>query len=289
MESLAGAHDLLGTFHARGVDLATLGAAYLALLGNAVITLAVFLASRAYLVVSPNRAARDYAVYVTAVLSTLLVATVLENELVARPLVTLQYVAIPQLLILMAIHLSIVYKQRPWLIALGASSIAGAVLTVGIAGLFTHAVRVAHWLTLLLLTGLLGFLWFKSISTKRGFVSAKSIYIGSKESFDEVAKPQKPWLGIAQWVALIVASTALATLNSLLRGRALADIPAVDVATETGLLVVVTAAVAAVPAVCYWLTRKNWMPQLTRFVWLVWLVVGFAFTYGNYLSSLSPA
>ena len=32
--------------------------------------------------------------------------------------------------------------------------------------------------------------------------------------------------------------------------------------------------------------RHTWMPQLTRFVWVVWLVVGFAFTYGNYLISL---
>ena len=29
------------------------------------------------------------------------------------------------------------------------------------------------------------------------------------------------------------------------------------------------------------------MPELTRFVWLVWIVVGFAFTYGNYLTTLS--
>jgi hypothetical protein len=31
------------------------------------------------------------------------------------------------------------------------------------------------------------------------------------------------------------------------------------------------------------------MPELTRFVWLAWIVVGFALTYGNYLSSLAPA
>jgi hypothetical protein len=51
----------------------------------------------------------------------------------------------------------------------------------------------------------------------------------------------------------------------------------------------VTTAVCAVPAGSYWLARKAWMPELTRFVWLVWIVVGFAFTYGNYLSSLSQA
>jgi hypothetical protein len=28
------------------------------------------------------------------------------------------------------------------------------------------------------------------------------------------------------------------------------------------------------------------MPELTRFVWLVWMVVGFAFTYGNILTRL---
>ena len=49
------------------------------------------------------------------------------------------------------------------------------------------------------------------------------------------------------------------------------------------------AAVSAVPAASYWLARKTWMPELTRFAWLVWIVVGFAFTYGNYLNTLSRA
>ena len=47
--------------------------------------------------------------------------------------------------------------------------------------------------------------------------------------------------------------------------------------------------VCAVPAAGYWVTRKAWMPELTRFVWLAWIVVGFALTYGNYLSSLARA
>ena len=284
MEPLAGAHDLMGALHSRGVDLTTLGAAYLAFLGNAILTIAAFLAARAYLVISPNRAARDYAVYVSAVLSTLLVATVLENELITHPSVTLQYVAIPQLVVLMAIHLSICYRQQPWLVALGASSIAAAIVVVAIAGIATHQVRAAHWLTLLVLASLLGFLWFKSVSTKRGFMSAKSIYVGSKESFDAAVTPQKPWLGLPQWVALVVASGILAMLNSVLRGRGVADIPVVDVAMETVFIIAATAVVAAVPAVSYWLARKSWMPELTRFVWLAWMVVGFAFTYGNYLS-----
>ena len=51
-------------------------------------------------------------------------------------------------------------------------------------------------------------------------------------------------------------------------------------------VIAVTATVCAVPASTYWLARKSWMPELTRFVWLVWIVVGFAFTYGNYLTTL---
>jgi hypothetical protein len=31
------------------------------------------------------------------------------------------------------------------------------------------------------------------------------------------------------------------------------------------------------------------MPELTRFAWLVWLVVGFAYTYGNFLNGLDRA
>jgi hypothetical protein len=69
--------------HDRGIDLAALGAAYLAFLATAVVAAAVFLGMRHYLVVSPNRWTRDYGIYVSLVLATLLIATVLENE--SRP------------------------------------------------------------------------------------------------------------------------------------------------------------------------------------------------------------
>ena len=289
MESLPGAHHLLQALLSRGVDSSMLGVAYLVLLGSVIVTMASFLFSRAYLVVSPNRAARSYAVYVSVVLATLLVATALENELLARPAVTLQYVAIPQLVMLMAVHLAICHRQEPWLIALGGSSVLGTIVAVSVTGLLTRQIHNAYWLTLLSLAGLLIFLWVKSISTKRGFVSAKSIYVASKESPDTEAAPQTPWLGLPQWVALVGASALLATLNAVLRGRGIAEIPAADIAIQTSALIAVTGAVAAVPAASYWLARKSWMPELTRFVWLVWIVVGFAFTYGNYLSSFNRA
>jgi hypothetical protein len=82
---------------------------------------------------------------------------------------------------------------------------------------------------------------------------------------------------------------ALGVANSLLRGRALEEIPVFEVAAESGLVLAVTALVCAVPAISYWAARKAWLPELTRLVWLAWLVVGFALTYGNYLSSLSRA
>ena len=114
-----------------------------------------------------------------------------------------------------------------------------------------------------------------------------SIYVRSKENIDATPTPQKPWLGVPHFAALIVASVALAIANSLLRGRGIENIPAVDVVIESGVLMLVTAFVCAVPATGYWIARKAWMPELTRFAWLAWIVVGFAFTYGNYLTSLA--
>jgi hypothetical protein len=287
MEALAGAFDLSAALHARGVDLSGLGAAYLVFLASLLLTLALFTAARSYLVVAPNRYARDYAIYVTAVLTTLAIATVLENELLPSSAPALQYVAFPQLVVLIMLHLWIAYRQEPWIIELGASAIGGSVAVVAVAALTTNVIRVAHVVTLLVFVGLLAFLWLRAISTKRGFLTASSIYIASKETLDASVAPQKPWLGLAQWVALIVASVLLALLNSVLRGSGIEQIPAVDVAFESGLLLLVTTTVCAVPAGSYWLARKAWMPELTRFVWLVWIVVGFAFTYGNYLSSLN--
>jgi hypothetical protein len=286
---LPGVFDPTIALQSRGIDLATLGIAHLVLLASMLATAAVFIAARAHLVVAPNRFARDYGAYVTTVVATLLIATMLENELLPRQPPALPYAAFPQLLLLMLLHLWIAFRQEPWVIELGASSIAGSVAVAGAAALIFGAARVAHAVVAFVFVCLIAFLWLKAISTKRGFKKASSIYVASKENLDSTVTPQQPWLGLPQWVALIGASVLLAILNSMLRGSGLSEIPAVDVAFESALLILATTAVCAVPAVSYWLSRKAWMPELTRFAWLAWIVVGFVFTYGNYLTSLSQA
>jgi hypothetical protein len=287
METLLNALNFTARLHDRGITFASLGAAYLIFIASCVATAALYSGARKHLVVAPNRQSRNYALYVIAVLLTLLVATALENELSRAAVPTLLYVAYPQILFLIAAHVWIAYRTEPWTIQLGASSLLGSALVAGAAAAGTDSFRIAHGVTLGVIVGLVAFLWYSSISTKRGFVSAASIYVRSKESLDATPKPQKPWLGVPHCAALVAASVALAIANSLLRGRGLEDIPAVDVAVESGLLMLVTAFVCAVPATSYWVARKAWMPELTRFAWLAWIVVGFAFTYGNYLTSLA--
>jgi hypothetical protein len=287
METLADALDFTAALHDRGVTFASLGAAYLIFLASCVVTAAVYCAARTQLVVAPNRQSRNYALYVIALLLTLLVATALENELSSTAVPTLRYVAYPQILFLIAAHVWIAYRTEPKTIQLGASSLVGSALVAGAAAAATDSFSVAHGVTLLVILAVLGFLWYGAISTKRAFVTADSIYVRSKENIDAVVKPQRPWLGVPHCAALVGASVALAIANSLLRGRGIENIPAVDVALESGTLMLVTAFVCAVPATGYWIARKAWMPELTRFAWLAWIVVGFAFTYGNYLTSLA--
>jgi hypothetical protein len=268
----------------RGVDLAALGVAYLAFLASGLLAAGGFVAARQYLVISPNRWTRDYGIHASWLLATLLIAIVLENELTKAGAATTHYVAMPQLLVLLGLHAWIWNRRDPWLVALGAAAAAATVVVMAVMELAGILHGLAYGLTGLMLTALLALLWRQAVSTKRGFVTASSIYIGSKETPDTATKPQTPWLGLAQWAALIAASVVLAVCNALLRGAALEEIPATEVATGSLLQISVTAGVSAVPAVAYWLTRKSWMPELTRFVWLAWMVVGFAFTYGNYLS-----
>jgi hypothetical protein len=272
------------------LDLAALGIAYLVFLANTLAAALCFVLARACLVVSPNPAARDYGLYVSVMLVALLTIMVIENQL--RPIgspVLLPYAALPHLAALLMIHMAIYCRQEPWLIALGAASVAGALPVVAALGILTHSLRPPHWIALALAAGLLVFLWLKSVTTKRSFVKAQSIYIGTKELRRLTIKLQTPWLGLPQWVALGAASVALATLNEILRGSALTQVPAVKIALEATALLAITAFVSSVPATTYWLARKTWMPELTRLVWLVWLVVGFAFTYRNVLTSMLPA
>ena len=93
----------------------------------------------------------------------------------------------------------------------GMATIAGGVLVVSVASTISDQVQMAHWMALALLCGLLVFLWFYCISTKRGFVTADSIYLDSKELGREAIVPQIPWLGLPQWVALTCASLLLTT------------------------------------------------------------------------------
>jgi hypothetical protein len=274
---------------ARGVDLATLGAAYLVLIVTAALTTAAFYTARNLLVISPNRGSRDYGIYVSLTVAALLIAIVLENESLPAGSATLHYVLAPQLIMLLALHFKIWHRQEPWHVALGAAATSATLVVGALLGVTTTLVGPAYWIALAALGALLAFLWWKAVSTKRAFVNASSIYLTSKETPETAAAPQTPWLGLPQWVALIAASLALSVGNSLLRGRGLEEMPALEIVAESGLLLFVTAFVCAVPAVGYWVTRKAWMPELTRFAWLSWIVVGFALTYGNYLSSLTRA
>ncbi len=277
----------LGSLASRGLDFASLGGAYLVVLATVLLTAGAFIAMRHYLVIAPNRWTRDHGVYVSWLLATLLIATVLENETLPHGSATTHYAAVPQLLLLLGLNAWIWKRQEPWLVALGAAAgTATIVVTVALA-LATHVIGAAYVVTALVLAALLVLLWLKAVSTQSEFLHADTIYIVSKETLDSVVAPQKPWLGLPQWVALIGATVGLAVGNSLLRGAALEQIPATEVATQSLLLLGVTAIVSSVPAATYWLLRKAWMPELTRLVWLAWMVIGFAFTYGNYLTRLS--
>lgn len=289
MAGTSGSFDPSTLLAARGITLAALGVAYLVLLATATVTAAAFAAARHLLVISPNRGTRDYGLYASVALATLLIAIVLENELLPMGTATLHYVLVPQLAILLALHIATFRQQEPWLVALGAAACAASIAVGSAVGLATGLLGPAYWLALLLLTALLALLWRTSISTQRGFTSARSIYVGSKETFGARPAPQKPWLGLPQIVALVAASAALAAANSIFRGNNLEEIPALEVASDSGLLLLATLLVCAIPASSYWLARKAWMPELTRVVWLTWLVVGFAFTYGNYLGSFTRA
>jgi len=280
--------ETTATLASRGITLASLGGAYLVLLGNLVAAIGCFVAARSKLVISPNRTAKHYGLYVVMVLATVGIATALENELV-RDGAVLQYTALPQIFLIAMLHLWIYHDQQPWLIALGASALAGAILTVILAALLGADVQISHWLTLVVLAGLLAYLTWGAISTKRAFMTADSIYASSKEGLDARVTPQTPWLGLPQGIALVAASVILALANALLRGDDISNIPAISVAGESTLLLGLTLVVGGVPAAIYWLSHKHWMPELTRFVWLVWMVVGFAFTYGNILTRMYPA
>jgi hypothetical protein len=289
MSSATGSFDVSALLAQRGVDLTALGGAYVALLATAALTIAAFYAARHLLVISPNRGSRDYGIYASWTLAAVLVAIVLENELRSTGGAALHYAIVPQVVALMALHVAIARRQEPWLIALGAAAAAATIAVGVLLAVGTSLLGPPYWIALLALAGLLVFLWLKAVSTQRAFVHADTIYLRSKETLGDAATPQKPWLGLPHWVALIAASVALGVANSLLRGRALEEIPVFEVASESGLVLAVTALVCAVPAVSYWVARKAWMPELTRLVWLAWMVVGFALTYGNYLSSLSRA
>lgn len=273
---------------ARGIDAPGLAGAYLFLLTSLVVAVAIFVCLRARLVVSPNRASRSYGLYTSVLIATVTIATVLENELVgSNP--ALPYVLGPQLLLLLIIHSWVYYRSEPWIFCLGFAGLGGTLATLVLWLSQTSAPQAVHLVCMVLMGLLLSYAAWGSISTRGAFFKAKSIYLESKEEAYDDAKPQTPWLGLHQWVGLVLASVLLAVTNQLISGSALAAIPALGIAQWSALLLGITAAVAAIPAASYWLARHRWMPELTRFVWIIWIVVGFALTYGNYLTRLSDS
>ncbi len=270
----------------RGIDLATLGVAYLVLLASVLATAATFIAARTHLVVSPNRFARDYGIYVSTVIATLLIAIVLENELLPLqpPALHVRGVAAA------AAADGIAPVDRVPAGALGhrARRVVDRRVDRGCrrrGAARGHRPRGARHRAFRARVPRSGSCGSRRFRRKRGVHEGLSIYIGRKKRSTPATTPQQPWLGLPQWVALLGASVLLAIANSLLRGRGpRARFRPWTSQPNRACCCSSPPLVCAVPAVSYWLTRKAWMPELTRFVWLVWIVVGFALTYGNYLS-----
>ena len=236
METLLRAFDLTAALNSRGISFASLGAAYLVFIGTCIATAALFSAARKHLVVAPNRQSRNYALYVIAVLCTLLIATALENELSAAAVPTLRYVAYPQIALLLALHIWIAYRTEPWLIQLGASSLVGSALVAASAAAATES--------------------FRDRARRRAARDRRAARLPLvRRNLDEArvrggrvdlrALEGEPRRGrcaaeaVARCAALRGArrgELALAVANSLLRGRGLEEIPAVDVAVESGVL-----------------------------------------------------
>ncbi|HEU4620442.1 MAG TPA: hypothetical protein VFV10_20580 [Gammaproteobacteria bacterium] len=277
-----------GGLAAHALGPADLGVAYVFLLLNAAVTALAFVAARRFLVISPNRGARDYGLYTSGLLAALIVAAVLDSEL-ASPSPVLPLAVVPHVAILLVIHACIYYRQAPWMVALGLAAVVGAAVTLGVAGLEGAPLGIAHGVSVLLLAALVALLWRTSIATRWAYANARSIYVESKEGVEPGPRREALWLGVPQWISLVTASLAVGVLNAVLRGSRLADVPAATVVVQGAELLAVTAAVCSVPALSYWYARRSSMPGIDRFVWLVFLVVGFAFTYGSYLASLGAA
>jgi len=268
------------------INPAALGNAYLFLLISLVLSIVFFVAARMNLVVTPNHHAKNYGLYVLMVVVALAIAATLENRIVSWAEPAIGYAFFPHLFILAAIHFWIYQEQQPWLITLGAASVIGSILVAIPVALSTSNVQLVHWVAAGLLIALIAYLSYYAIATKRGFIKARSIYVDSNETIIHKVH-QRPWLGLPQWVFLTVASIALATLNASAGTGGIAAVTAVAVFIQSVILLGMTSVVCAIPAGVYWLAHRHWMPELTRFVWLVWLVVGFAFSYRNFLSGIS--
>ena len=282
-----GASDPAYAIESTRVSWAGLGVAYIFFLANLVIGGGLFVASRWKLVVSTGRGTRNYAMFVTVLTLVLMLATVLENELLQPGIEALPYEAVPNILLVFLLHLWALRFLEPWLVESGMAALTGAVIVGGVFGIVGLGTpRPAHWVIALVSCGVLIYLWIKSISTAKSFLTADSIYVNTKELQERADRDQKPWLGLPQWVALIGCSIALAVINQLLSGTDLELILATSVLFKTALLLLTTLSVSALPAAGYWYLKRQWMPELTQFVWIAWLITGFAMTYSNYLISL---
>ncbi len=150
METLLGAFDFTAALHEPRHHVRDASARRISSSSRAaLLTAAVFSAARKHLVVAPNRQSRNYALYVIAVLLTLLIATALENELSrgGRADAALRRLS-RKSCSCSRLHVWIAYRTEPWIIQLGASSLVGSAVVAAAAAAATDSFRVAHGVTL---------------------------------------------------------------------------------------------------------------------------------------------
>lgn len=239
-----------------------------------------YLYCRWHWVLTPSSITRRYCAALIILPAFYTISTVVENMLIGPGSNHLPYESIPQASLILFVHYLAYRNGQPATITLGITLVTATATMSAAALLIGEApIRPAQWALGATALILLAYTLFKASCTKRAFLSGRFTTELEPEDTGMHYSRHRWWLSPGHYVAIIVASLAVAVLAEVLDGVSPADLLLKNVLVYGLSVVGLTMVLVGLPAALHWLAAKRPLPDLGWVLWAVWLIASSSLLY----------
>ncbi len=258
------------------------GVAYAYFIACVVLAGLLYMFFRWQIVLNPGAITRRYAVAVQLIGLLYVIASILENAISDNGTSNLPYESLPLIGFVIIVHYLADREEQP-AVLIFAFSLVIAIMAVGFVALSMGwvEIRPGQWVIGAVGAGMVGYTLAQTTRTKKSYIGRAAVE--RKVSMKRAIPGVRAWLSVEQWVALAVASLVVAAVTQTLAGSSLLSVPARRIFYHMVVLLGGTLIIGLLYSGLHWLLSRRSAGELAWVLWMVWILIAFASTYGMFL------